>query len=75
MLDDTRAVLVPPSAEALAEAVARILADSERAVRFGAAARAYAQGTLIWPRFLESMSNIYRQVHAYARAQAKGLPH
>jgi len=64
VLDETRAVLVPPSAEGLAAGILRVLADPEGARRLAQAARAYADAELGWLRFVRSVTDLYAEVCA-----------
>jgi glycosyltransferase involved in cell wall biosynthesis len=66
VLNDERAVLVPPSTRGLADGILSILNDPERAARLGHAARTYAEERLGWSRFVASLDTIYEEVHQRA---------
>ena len=61
-LDEDRAVLVSPAVEAIADAIARLLEDSEGAGRFGAAAKKYADEYLGLKAFSDLVTRLYEQV-------------
>jgi glycosyltransferase involved in cell wall biosynthesis len=62
ILDDTRAVLVPPSAVGLASGILRVLDDPAGGWRLAQAARAYADAELGWTRFVRSVTDLYDEV-------------
>lgn len=66
VLDERYAVLVEPTAPALATAIADLLEDRPRAERLGAAARTYAAQQFGWSRFLQSVGELYDEVLACA---------
>ena len=66
VLNEERAVLVPPHTRGLAEGILSLLADPERAARLGHAARAYAQERLGWSSFVASLGQLYEEVHRHA---------
>jgi glycosyltransferase involved in cell wall biosynthesis len=66
VLNEQRAVLVPPHTSGLAEGILSLLDDPERAVRLGRAARAYAEEHLGWTSFVASLGQLYEEVHRHA---------
>jgi glycosyltransferase involved in cell wall biosynthesis len=66
LLDEERALLTAATAPALAEAVALLLADGDRAARLGAAAAAYAAERCGWLAFLRSVEELYQEVERVA---------
>lgn len=66
-LDESRALLCPAGAGALADAVSRVLEDGELAARLSAAARAYAEEQLAWPSFVSAVRELYRGFDARPR--------
>ncbi len=70
-LDDERAMLVEPSAEALAEAITGLLQHPERAQRLSAAAKAYADQNLGWKVFVDFVSHLYDHTQGRARRLRK----
>ena len=70
VLNEERAVLVEPSASALADGLVRVLADAEEAARIAAAGSAYAASHLGWMHFLEAVSALYEEVCAAGAAHA-----
>jgi len=66
VLNDQRAVLVPPHTRGLAEGILSLLADPERAARLGHAAREYAKERLGWSSFVASLGGLYEEVHRHA---------
>jgi glycosyltransferase involved in cell wall biosynthesis len=66
VLNEQRAVLVPPHASGLAEGILSVLRDPEHAVRLGRAARTYAEERLGWNSFVASLGNLYEEVHRHA---------
>ena len=69
VLTDERAVLVKPTADALARGITEVLTDDERARRLGAAARAYADHEFAWPSFVESVRELYEEAVQDGAAQ------
>ena len=68
VLSEERAVLVPPSTEALATGILSVLADPERGRRLAAAGREYAKTHLGWSRFVRSVAELYDEVERHAVA-------
>ena len=68
VLSEERAVLVPPSTEALAGGIVSVLADPERASQLAAAGRLYAKTHLGWNRFVQAVSQLYDEVERHAVA-------
>lgn len=66
LLNDDRAVLVGPTAEALTEAIVRLLRYPGEGQRLGTAAREYLKEKGGWGTFLQLMA------HMYERAQGRG---
>jgi glycosyltransferase involved in cell wall biosynthesis len=66
VLNEERAVLVPPHTRGIAEGILSLLTDPERAARLGHAARAYAQKRLGWSSFVASLRQLYEEVHQHA---------
>lgn len=66
VLNQQRAVLVPPHSRGLAEGILSLLGDPERAARLGHAARAYAEERLGWSSFVASLGHLYEEVHRHA---------
>jgi glycosyltransferase involved in cell wall biosynthesis len=73
VLNDSLALLVPASADAIADGLIKVLQDSELAERLSAAARAYARQHLAWPSFVHAVGEIYEraQAHHGLRAAAR----
>jgi glycosyltransferase involved in cell wall biosynthesis len=69
VLSEERAVLVEPTAAALAEGIAGLLADPTRGRGLAAAARAYARAHLGWDRFVSSVETLDHEVEQHARAR------
>lgn len=63
-LDDGCAVLVPPTAAALAEGISRVLSDPAEAARLAAAASRYADEHLTWRSFVDSVGELYAEVES-----------
>lgn len=63
--DGETGLLVPRDAQALADAIARLLADPELATRFGRAGRADVEANWRWDRFARDLD-----AHLRARAEA-----
>lgn len=72
LLDETRAVLVLPSAEGLAQGMVSLLTEPQRAARLAIAAHAYADSNLGWNRFLEAVKAVYEEVAARSRVPVPG---
>ena len=66
VLNEQRAVLVPPHTRGLAEGILSLLGDPERAARLAHAARAYAEEHLGWSSFVASLGQLYEEVHQHA---------
>lgn len=64
LLDETRAVLVPPASGALADAITDLLEDPARRTRLAAAGRRYAEEHLGWAQFVEAVGDLYDEVRA-----------
>jgi glycosyltransferase involved in cell wall biosynthesis len=73
VLNDSLALLVRPSADAMAEGLIRVLRDRALADRLAAAAGAYARQHLAWSNFVDSVGEIYdrAQAHHGARTAAR----
>ena len=70
VLNSERAVLVAPQSMALAGGIVSLLRDPVRAARLADAARRYAEEHLGWSDFVESLSDLYEDVHRHAVAPA-----
>jgi glycosyltransferase involved in cell wall biosynthesis len=70
LLDETRAVLVRPAADEIAQAITTLFRDPERAARLAAAASAYAQNTLGWETFVRSVDELYKEMRAISHTRA-----
>ena len=66
VLNDQRAVLVPPNTRGIADGILSVLNDPARAARLGHAARTFAEEHLGWSRFVGSLGDIYEEVHQRA---------
>ena len=64
VLTDRTALLVRPEAGALADGIARLLAEPERASALAAGAREYAAAALRWPAFVERVGAMYGELCA-----------
>lgn len=62
LLSEERAVLVAPTADALADAIADVLLDPLRARSIAAAARHYSEENLSWMAFVRSVGELYADV-------------
>jgi glycosyltransferase involved in cell wall biosynthesis len=62
VLDETRAVLVEPTAAGLATGLIGVLADPRRAAELATAAVAYADDQLGWNGFVQSVGEVYRSL-------------
>jgi glycosyltransferase involved in cell wall biosynthesis len=62
LLDDTRAILVEPSAAGLTSGIISLLSDPPRAARLAIAARDYADTNLGWSGFLAAVKAVYDEV-------------
>lgn len=73
VLDDSLALLVPASADAIAHGLIKMLQDRELAGRLAATAGAYARQHLAWSSFVRSVGEIYEraQTHHGSRAAAR----
>ena len=71
VVDDETGWLVPPGdPAALATAVRRLLADPERAARFGQAGRRRVEAAFSWERIAERTLDVYREAIAARRPRA-----
>jgi glycosyltransferase involved in cell wall biosynthesis len=61
VLDESLALLVAPSAPALADGIARVLKDHELAASLAAAAARFAQHELPWARFVNVVEQLYAE--------------
>ncbi|CAN5681425.1 N/A [soil metagenome] len=62
LLNEERALLVPPNPEAVARGITELLCDRERAEGLAAAARSYADEHLGWIRYLQLVGDAYGQL-------------
>lgn len=62
VLDESRALLVPPESEGLAIGIDRALSDSELASSLGDAAAVYAEEHLGWSTFVTAIESVYEEV-------------
>ena len=72
LLDETRAVLVPPEAREIARAVTTLFHDPDRAARLASAASTYAESSLGWETFVRSVDELYAEARAVSDARARG---
>jgi len=72
LLDETRAILVEPCADGLAQGIISLLRDPPRAARLAIAAQAYAGSNLGWNRFLVAVKAVYEQVDSRAHVPVAG---
>ena len=63
VLNEERAVLVPPKSAALARGILSLLLDPKRAERLARAGHTYAEEHLGWARFVDSLGDLYDAVH------------
>ena len=68
VLNDERALLVPPTPEGLADGVLSVLHDKEKATRLATAAHTYAVEHLGWKQFLDSVAEIYDHAQRHVPA-------
>jgi glycosyltransferase involved in cell wall biosynthesis len=68
LLDESRAVLTPPTATALADGIVQVLKTPERAAALAQAARDYAATQLGWPRFVAMVEAVYDEAIGRSRA-------
>ncbi len=68
VLTDQLAVLVQPRPQAIAEGIVSLLCDATRGRSLGTAAREYALAHLGWNGFVQSVADIYDDVHRHAPA-------
>jgi glycosyltransferase involved in cell wall biosynthesis len=68
LLDESRAVLTPPTASALADGIVHVLKTPERAAALAQAAREYAATQLGWPRFVAMVEAVYDEAIGRSRA-------
>ena len=66
VLNEELAVLVPPIANDLARGIVSLLRVPERAVLLARAGRRYAEQHLGWSGFVESLGDLYEDVHRHA---------
>jgi glycosyltransferase involved in cell wall biosynthesis len=66
VLNEERAVLVPPRSMDLASGILSLLRDPARAQRLAEAGRRYAEQHLGWTRFVEGLADLYQEVHQHA---------
>jgi glycosyltransferase involved in cell wall biosynthesis len=59
VLDETRAILVDLSPEAMGSAIVRLLRDRAAGKRLGDSARSYAGKNLGWKTFADGVANLY----------------
>jgi glycosyltransferase involved in cell wall biosynthesis len=73
VLDDSLALLVPATADAIANGLIKVLQHRELAERLSAAAESYARRHLAWSTFVHSVGEIYEraQTHHGSRAAAR----
>lgn len=62
LLDESRAVLVPPRTDALGTAIADLLEDPARCERLAAEGRRYAEEHLGWAQFVEAVEDLYAEL-------------
>ena len=77
VLDDSLALLVSPSAAAVADGIARVLKDQELAAALASAAGRFGQRELSWGRFIDLIDRAYGQAlePQTAPAMASRAPH
>ena len=68
VLNEDRAMLVPPHSRGLADGILSLLSDPARAATLGHAARIYAEERLGWSSFVASLGELYEEVHRHAAA-------
>lgn len=71
VLDETRAILIPPAAAQLTAAVVHLLTRPDVSAQLAAAGREYAANRLGWHRFVQSVDSVYTEV----KPSAFGLVH
>jgi glycosyltransferase involved in cell wall biosynthesis len=69
ILDERIAALVPPTPEALADGIARLLANPAEAAALGAAAGRFAAEHLSWKAFVRLIDELYATARATERAR------
>lgn len=62
VLNDERAILVPPEPEPLARAITRVLQHPEIALGMASAGKEFAIRRLAWGRFVASVAELYRSI-------------
>lgn len=67
VLDDDRALLVPPEPEAFGDGIVRLLRDTDRARRLAEAGLDFAREHLSWNAFVRSIDEVYASVCGRAR--------
>ena len=68
VLNESRAMLVPPHSRGLADGILSLLCDPAHAATLGHAARIYAEERLGWSSFVASLGELYEEVHRHAAA-------
>jgi glycosyltransferase involved in cell wall biosynthesis len=68
VLDENRAMLVPPHSRGLADGILSLLCDPAQAATLGHAARIYAEERLGWSSFVASLGELYEEVHRHVAA-------
>ena len=68
VLNEDRAMLVPPHSRGLADGILSLLRDPAQAATLGHAARIYAEERLGWSSFVASLGELYEEVHQHAAA-------
>jgi glycosyltransferase involved in cell wall biosynthesis len=65
LLNEDRAVLVKPEAQALADGIIRVLQNPEEAAALAEAARAYAEEQHGWKRFVNELEQVYSGIASF----------
>jgi glycosyltransferase involved in cell wall biosynthesis len=68
VLNEERAVLVSSRTESLAAGIVRLLRDPDLAAGMAQEARRYAETHLGWSRFVDSLGELYEDVHRHVTA-------
>ena len=71
ILDDSSALLVPPSADAFADGIAALAADAPLRQRLGAAGHRLYLSTYNYPNYKRLLADVYRQLLGPAAAPAR----
>ena len=66
VLNEKRAMIVPPHSRGLAEGIVTLLCDPAQAATLAHAARIYAEERLGWSSFVASLGTLYEEVHQHA---------